>query len=252
MRQKGYEQPDRIAITRHLGQPKYTLNVFVKETTDEDGNPCYEWQEVSLPVSVWDYGAIVDALVRIQYPSDRMEAVTNNYLANQGDMDCAVAYTEMLRYRGECKVLARELMRESVDNDLAPASFIAEFDAVENTRSLVLLKIQNYDLSDNVNGFILSGTQTWLTKPQRESLLTSLNMFVKAGVETFPFVLGGRAMELPCATLEQMLAAVEVYATQCMMVTAGHTALMSALETEEAMLAYDYTTGYPEMKVFNV
>lgn len=252
MKQKGYEQPDRIAVTRHLGQPKYTLNVFVKEMNDEDGDPCYEWQEVSLPVGVWDYGAIVDALVRIQYPSDRMEAVTNNYLANQGDMDCAVAYTEMLRYRGECKVLARQLLRQSVDDNLAPASFIADFNAVENTRAMVLQTIQNYDLSDNVNGFILSGTQTWLTKPQRESLLTSLNMFVKAGVDTFPFVLGGRAMELPCATLEQMLAAVEVYATQCMMVTAQHTAAVGALLTEQEMTEYDYTQGYPAKPVFDV
>lgn len=207
---------------------------------------------IVFPTGYWDYGTIVDTLIKERYPSDRMEAVTNNYLANQADMESAQAYTEMLRYRGECKVLARELMRYSVDNGLALPEFVETFNAAENTRSMVLQKIQNYDMSDNVNGFILGGQQVWLTKPQRESLLTSLNMFVKAGVDTFPFVLGGRAMELPCATLEQMLAAVEVYATQCMMVTAGHTALMSALETEEAMLAYDYTTGYPEMKVFNV
>lgn len=250
-KEKGHEIPQKIVVTRKYGVPVFTINVFVEEIVEE-GIDMWQWDSVTLPVGVWDYGAIVDALVRIQYPSDRMEAVTNNYLANQADMDSAVAYTEMLRYRGDCKVLARELMRESVDNNLAPASFIAEFDAVENTRSLVLQKIQNYDLSDNVNGFSLGNQQVWLTKPQRESLLTSLNMFVKAGVDTFPFVLGGRAMELPCATLEQMLAAVEVYATQCMMVTAGHTAEVSALETEEAMLAYDYTQGYPEKLVFDV
>ena len=130
--------------------------------------------------------------------------------------------------------------------------FVEMFDAVENTRSMVLQKIQNYDMSDNVNGFILGGQQVWLTKPQRESLLTSLNMFVKAGVDTFPFVLGGRAMEMPCAQMEAMLAAVEVYATQCMMVTAGHTAKVSAMRSEQRMLDYDFTTGYPEMLSFNV
>lgn len=252
MERQGYEQPSAIALSRHLGQPVYTLSVFVEETTDEDSNPCYVWQEVTLPVGVWNYGAIVDALVRIQYPSDKMEAVTNNYLANQGDMDSATAYTEMLRYRGECKVLARQLLRQSVDNNLAPASFVADFNAVENTRAMVLQTIQNYDLSDNVNGFMLGNQQVWLTKPQRESLLTSLNMFVKAGVDTFPFVLGGRAMELPCSQMEAMLASVEVYATQCMMVTAQHTAAVGALLTEQEMTEYDYTQGYPAKPVFNV
>ena len=227
-------------LTRNLiyGQQRFELST--EEST------------IIFPTGYWDYGTIVDTLIKERYPSDRMEAVTNNYLANQADMESAQAYTVMLRYRGECKVLARELMRYSVDHGLALPEFVETFEPTENTRSMVLLKIQNYDMSDNVNGFILADTQVWLTKPQRESLLTSLNMFVKAGVDTFPFVLGGRAMELPCATLEQMLAAVEVYATQCMMVTAGHTAEVSALETEEAMLAYDYTQGYPEKLVFDV
>lgn len=229
-----------IALTRDLiyGQQRFGLI-----TEDET---------VLFPIGLWDYGTIVDTLIKERYPSDKMEAVTNNYLANQADMESAQAYTEMLRYRGECKVLARELMRYSVENWLALPEFVETFNTVENTRSMVLQKIQNYNMSDNVDGFILGGQQVWLTKPQRESLLTSLNMFVKAGVDTFPFVLGGQAMELPCATLEQMLAAVEVYATQCMMVTAGHTAKVSAMRSEQRMLDYDYTTGYPEMLEFDV
>lgn len=207
---------------------------------------------ILFPTGYWDYGTIVDTLIKERYPSDRMEAVTNNYLANQADMESAQAYTEMLRYRGECKVLARELMRYSVDHELALPEFVETFEPTENTRSIVLQKIQNYNMSDNVDGFILGGQHVWLTKPQRESLLTSLNMFVKAGVDTFPFVLGGRAMELPCAQMEAMLAAVEVYATQCLMVTAQHTAAVTALEKEEEMLAYDFTTGYPEMLEFDV
>lgn len=229
-----------VELTKDLiyGQQRFTLTL--------------EDSLVIFPTGYWDYGTIVDSLIKERYPSDRMEAVTNNYLANQADMESAQAYTEMLRYRGECKVLARELMRYSVDHELALPEFVEAFEPTENTRSMVLQKIQNYNMSDNVDGFFLNGNQFWLTKPMRESLLTSLNMFVKAGVDTFPFVLNDVAMELPCATLEQMLAAVEVYATQCMMVTARHTAAVSSLETEEEMLAYDYTTGYPEMLEFNV
>jgi hypothetical protein len=229
-----------IALTRDLIYGQQRFGLITEDNT------------ILFPTGYWDYGTIVDTLIKERYPSDRMEAVTNNHLANQADMESAQAYTEMLRYRGECKVLARELMRYSVDHGLALPEFVEAFEPTENTRLMVLQKIQNYNMSDNVDGFILGGQQVWLTKPQRESLLTSLNMFVKAGVDTFPFVLGGRAMELPCAQMEQMLAAVEVYATQCMMVTAGHTAAVTALVNEEEMLAYDFTEGYPEMLHFNV
>ena len=210
-----------------------------------------EGGSIMFPVGYWDYGVIVDTLIKERYPTDKMEAVVNNYFANQGDMDSAQAYTEMLQYRGECKVLARKLLRDSVDNVLALSEFIEAFEPIENTRAMVLQKIQNYDMSNDVNGFIVNEMQVWLTKPQRESLLTSINMFVKAGEDTFPFVLGGMAMSLPCSTLEAMLSSIEVYATQCMMVTSQHTANVLNLKTEEDILNYDYTQGYPEKLSFD-
>lgn len=239
--------PNIVVRTYWYGQPKYRICFDIIEH-----NGLYDYNEVELQPYEFGYGEFVSAMLKERYGNDGIEAKTNNYLANQADMDAVHEYTELQRYRGQCKVWARELLRYSVDNNLAMPDFVETFDAVENTRSMVLQKIQNYNMSDNVDGFILGGQQVWLTKPQRESLLTSLNMFVKAGVDTFPFVLGGRAMELPCATLEQMLAAVEVYATQCMMVTANHTAKVSAMRSEQRMLDYDYTQGYPEMLEFDV
>lgn len=230
-----------------LGQPVYTIFFDVVE---EDG--VFSYSMVEMPPFVWSYGEIVSVMVREKYGQDSVEALTNNYLANQSNISVSSSYTEMQQYRGKCKVWAREMLRYSIDNDIMIPEFADTFDPIENTRSMVLQKIQNYDMSDNVNGFFLNGSQLWLTKPMRESLLTSLNMFAKAGVDTFPFVLGDVAMELPCATLEQMLAAVEVYATQCMMVTAGHTAKVNAMRSEQRMLDYDFTKGYPEMLEFDV
>lgn len=241
--------------TRPLPVYRYTMRFqpfFVICYNVVEHEDLFDYNVTELPPEVWSYGELVSAMLKDRYGNDGIEAKTNNYLANQADMEAVHEYTELQRYRGQCKVWAREMLRYSVDNNLAMPDFVETFDAVENIRSMVLQKIQNYNMSDNVDGFILGGQQVWLTKPQRESLLTSLNMFVKAGVDTFPFVLGGRAMEMPCAQMEAMLAAVEVYATQCMMVTAGHTAAVSALENEEEMLAYDYTAGYPEMLEFDV
>lgn len=239
--------PDKVQRYFFYGQPVFTICFDIVEHDE-----LYDYSTAELQPYEFGYGEFVSAMLKERYGDDGIEAKTNNYLANQADMNAVQEYTELQRYRGQCKVWAREMLRYAVDNNLAMPDFVETFDAVENTRSMVLQKIQNYDMSDNVNGFILGGQQVWLTKPQRESLLTSLNMFVKAGVDTFPFVLGGRAMEMPCAQMEAMLAAVEVYATQCMMVTAGHTAKVSAMRSEQRMLDYDYTTGYPEMLEFNV
>ena len=241
---------DQVEKRYYYGQPILTVNYDVIQHESE-GKMLYDYTRVELPPYVWSYGELVSAMIREEYSESEMEALTNNYLSNQGDMDAMTKYTEMQRYRGHCKAVARDLLRYSVDNNLASAEFIAEFDALENTRAKKLQEIANYDMSDAVNEFYLNGQGLWMTKAMRESMLTSLDMFTKAGETMFPFVLGNVAMELPCALLEQMLAAVEVYATRCMMVTAQHSSSVRALETEEAIGAYDYTTGYPEKPSFN-
>ncbi len=241
------ERPLPVVREYYYGQPKYTLNYDVVE---HDG--LFDYSTVELPNYVWGYNEFVSAMLKERYGEDGIESITNNYLANYPNLEISGEYIQLQRYRGQCKIWARELMRYSIDNNLVLPYLADEFDALENTRAMVLQKISNYDISDNVNCFFLGEIPVWLTKMQRESLLMSLNMFVKAGVDTFPFVIGGVAMELPVGTIEMMLAAVEVYATRCMMVTDSHKANVAALTTEEEMLAYDYTAGYPERPSFNV
>ena len=43
-----------------------------------------------------------------------------------------------------------------------------------------------------------------------------------------------------------MLSALELYALECYNVTAAHKAAVSALESVEDIVAYDYTENYPE------
>lgn len=237
------ERPLFVAVTKTPAGYHTTINYDIEQVEDE-----FDAKSVTVvtegKISADDYAAIVSALVNNEYPSDRMDAVRNNYMANESDMKCVVAFTEMQRWRGKAKVIAREAMRYIMDNGLGNAE---GFDALENTRALVLQDIENYDISDDVNAFMINGDKYWLTKPMRESLLTSLGRFQKAGIENFPFVLGSVQTQLPCDTLDGMITQLEVYATQCLGVTTSHQMAVAALETEEALMAYDYTQNYPTM-----
>lgn len=248
----GNEKPALVTIGRRYGQPVYTVNVFAEELSSEWSNESYRWLTATLPIGVWDYGSLVDALVTLFYPRDRMEAVTNNYLAAPDNMDVTREYIGMQRFRGECKVLARELLAYSVKERICPDDFAEEFDELENLRSITLQKIENYDISDNVNVFFLNGSGFWLTKQQRESLLTSIERFQKAGINMFPFSIGDIQSQLPCDSLEGMITQLEIYATQCMAVTNAHISAVKALETGQEMKDYDYTQGYPPVKTFEI
>lgn len=242
------ERPLFVVVTLSPAGFHTTINYHIEEVGEE-----FEAQSVTVvtegKISSNDYAAIVSALVNNEYPADRMDAVKNNYMANQSDMQCAVAFTEMQRWRGEAKVIAREALRYIMDNGLGNAE---GFDALENTRALVSQDIENYDISDSVNAFMINGSKYWLTKPMRESLITSLDRFQKAGIDNFPFVLGNIQEQLPCNVLDGMITQLEVYATQCMGVTTAHLMAVARLETEEELMNYDYTQGYPAMLEYTI
>lgn len=237
------EKPSFVSVTRTPAGFHTTINYGIEQVGEE-----FDAKSVTIvtagKISKDDYSAMVSALVNNEYPADRMDAVRNNYMANQSDMKCAEAFTEMQRWRGSAKVIAREALRFIMDNGMGNAD---GFDVLENTRSLVMQKIENYDISDSVNAFTVNGDKYWLTKPMRESLVTSLDRFQKAGIDNFPFVLGNIQTQLPCNVLDGMITQLEVYATQCMGVTTAHLMAAQALQTEEELTAYDYTTDYPPM-----
>ena len=237
------EIPQMVSIAVTPKHYHTTINYGIEQVGEE-----FDAKSVTIvtagKISKDDYSAMVSALVNNEYPADRMDAVRNNYMANQSDMEAADAFTEMQRWRGAAKVIAREALRFAMDNGLGDDE---GFDALENTRALVLQKIENRDISDAVNAFIINGDKYWLTKPMRESLVTSLDRFQKAGIDNFPFVLGSIQTQLPCNVLDGMITQLEVYATQCMGVTTAHQMAAQALQTEEELTGYDYTTDYPPM-----
>lgn len=97
-----------ITLQNDLGRTK--VSVVVGNGYDES---------VELETGVWNYGAIVNALVRYKYPADKVEAIVNNSLmlmqtpsvvsedkANEqiSELD------ELQNWREKCKARAKELL----------------------------------------------------------------------------------------------------------------------------------------------
>jgi hypothetical protein len=55
-----------------------------------------------------DLSKVIDAIVTAEYPNDRMQAVVNNYLANQKDAERKQEFNDMQNWRAHAKEIATE------------------------------------------------------------------------------------------------------------------------------------------------
>ena len=109
-----------------------------------------------------------------------------------------------------------------------------------------IAEIETYDISSNVNGFILNGQKVWLDKATRVGLMNSTQIAKGMGQTTTTLWFGGMKMEVNCDKAIGLLSALEMYALECFNVTAKHKAAVEKLQTVEEVLGYDYTADYPE------
>ena len=119
--------------------------------------------------------------------------------------------------------------------------------------TLLLHNIETYDTSPAVNGFLLNGSVEWIDIDLRVKLCTrTLPEEKKAGKTSTVLWLGNKPYELPIETIEQIMHEIEIYAKACLDVTNSHKAQVLMLSDVSALVAYDYTAGYPEKLSFNI
>jgi len=118
--------------------------------------------------------------------------------------------------------------------------------------------INAYDNSDAVNSFnIIKDGETitdWFTPDIRANYKLSIDSAETVGTETLSIPINGidDPVELPVQTAKVMLAQIHLYADACFRVTKAHIAAVEALDTIEAVDAYDNTAGYPNKPEFNL
>jgi len=142
---------------------------------------------------------------------------------------------------------------ESMVNETLEYFEIVQSDAdnIEKHRSAKLQEIDVYDNSDAVNGFYYNGNFMWLDKSTRVGLVNTLNSAEELQRETVNIWYNNQVcIELDVQTARMMLAAIELYATDCYNVTASHKKIVMGLESIEDIDDFDITADYPEMLRF--
>ena len=106
--------------------------------------------------------------------------------------------------------------------------------------------IDNYDKSDNVNGFTVNDDiEGWFTPEERSNYKSSIDAAKLLEVSGLSFYIGDIMLEITPAQAEYMLAQIQLYADQCYIVTKQHKIAVEALETIEEVDNYNYMDGYP-------
>lgn len=125
-------------------------------------------------------------------------------------------------------------------------------DDLEYHKRQKIHEIDVYDISENVNGFFLGDTLLWLDKDTRTGLVNTLNSAAIVGREQVNIWFSGLYITLHIDEARQLLAALEIYATDCYNVTALHKVQVNELETIEEVDNFDVSSDYPDRLVFNM
>ena len=207
---------------------------------------------VTLPVAVWNYGAIVSALIRIRYAESEVEAIMRNLLGKK--MDAENEFEALNTWCNQCKTRAAYLMNlGEKEYDLVSEEWRERCKAtLEKAKKEKLAAILAYDTSSDVNGFMLNGNKVWLDKGTRVGLMNSIQITRDMGQDTTTLWFDGYKLEVRCDMAIMLLSSLEMYALECFNVTAAHKKAVSELTTIEEVEAYDYKTGYPKQLDINL
>lgn len=175
-------------------------------------------------VTVGAYGKVLVLL------NERKEKPVGDYMGD--DMRDAVVPTEQYVYDG-CWLDTGGMASEQ-------ALLVA-------AQREVLSAIAAYDASDSVNAFILDGQRGWLDKDTRMGLRQNVADRRVLGRESIVIWVDGKPHSMDLDRAEGFLRALENYAYACKAVTSEHKAAVSAMDTLEEVLGYDYREGYPSI-----
>lgn len=110
------------------------------------------------------------------------------------------------------------------------------------------LQLKVYDNSTDVNSFVIGGQSMWIGKYDRANYRNAINAAKEKGRESVKFA----GFVIPTVIADAALTEIEDYAAKCAEKTDDHAAAIAALQTAEAVEAYDFTIGYPSHPEFNL
>ena len=169
--------------------------------------------------------SIIVALIRAEYTADDELAIQRQKDDKPSEYNHYNAYVE------KCKAIADHTLNG---------------ETIETAKAMKIADLGIYDASEAVNAFYIGNQAMWIGPARRVELKNKLLSLKEHGQSTVPFA----GQTLPVDDALSMLSAIEAYATMTSFVTDSHKVAINALETIEAVEAYDFTTGYPEKLSF--
>lgn len=121
-----------------------------------------------------------------------------------------------------------------------------EVEVLGAAKTAVLSDIAAYDASPSVNSFVLDGQRVWLDFELRDRVYQGNERLKNVGREETTLWFGDKCYNMSIEQAQSIISHIEAYAKDCYNATAQHKANVSAMETVEDVLGYDYTKGYPE------
>ena len=122
------------------GEHTRTINFGVEENQDNDNR--FSFYSVKIRVGDWNYSGIVNSIVAAEYPADRLQAITNNYMQ---ETDLA-KLIDLLRTTQNFNKLRSAMANWLSSRD---ENIVKEYDAMQEWRNLAKATAHEI-LGDNV------------------------------------------------------------------------------------------------------
>ena len=145
----------------------------------------------------------------------------------------------------ECSMPVGEYSEAAVNEAYAAWKVATANRRLAQAKREVLKKIEDYDTSPAVNGFILNGERVWLDFELRDRVYQGNERLQRIGRTDTTLWLGKQCYNLSIEQAQNIISHIEAYAKDCYNVTAAHKKAVSELTTIEEVEKYDITAGYP-------
>lgn len=145
----------------------------------------------------------------------------------------------------ECSMPVSEYSETAVNEAYAAWKTALTNRGLARAKREVLKKIEAYDTSPAVNGFILNGQRVWLDFDLRDRVYQGNERLQRIGRTDTTLWLGKQCYNLSIEQAQNIISHIEAYAKDCYNVTAAHKKAVSELTTIEEVEKYDITAGYP-------
>lgn len=130
--------------------------------------------------------------------------------------------------------------------EIIELSGLPEADSVLFLKEMISRLIIKNDSSSEVNEFLIGGLPVWLDKETRVGLALRFSSEKGMGLTETTLWLNGMQFPFKIDVAEQVLGAIEVYASMCYDNTQRHLFEIQKLSTIEELINYDYKSGYPD------